>query len=69
MRIDSGVEAARRQLEIDIAELHAIAEAQNALMVYVESGSGDDDERLDRMLCHESALRTLCAELVETFGR
>ena len=63
------VETARRQLEIEVAELHAIAEAQRALVEYVESGGGSDDEGLDRMLCRESALRTLCADLVETFGR
>ena len=63
------VETARRQLEIEVADLHAIAEAQNALVEYVESGGGADDEGLDRMLCLDSALRTLCAELVETFGR
>ena len=63
------VETARRQLEVEVAELHAIAEAQNALVEYVESGGGADDEGLDRMLCHESTLRPLCAELVETFGK
>ena len=63
------VETARGQLEIEVADLHAIAEAQNALVEYVESGGGADDEGLDRMLCLDSALRTLCAELVETFGR
>ena len=63
------VEATRRQIEIEVAELHAIAEAQRALVEYVESGGGSDDEGLDRMLCDESALRPLCAELVETFSR
>ena len=63
------VETARRRLEVDIAELHAIAEAQDALVAYVESGGGADDDGLDRMLCHDSALRTLCSDLVETFGR
>ena len=63
------VEAARRQLEMEVAELHTIVEAQRALVEYVESGGGTDDEKLDRMLCNESALRPLCAELVETFVR
>ena len=63
------VEAARRQLEMEVAELHTIVEAQKALVEYVESGGGTDDEKLDRMLCDESALRPLCAELVETFVR
>ena len=62
------VEGHRARLEGEIAELAAVLEAQNALVEYVESGGGGEDEGLDPRLCGESALRPLCSELLETFG-
>ena len=62
------VEAHRKRLEREIAELASIRGAQVVLMRYVELGGGGDEEGLDPRLCRESGLRPLCPALEETFG-